>query len=330
MCAEAGLVKVRKVALDGTKMKANASLAANRTLAHLTEEVATMLKQAEAADREEDRKYGKDKCGDELPDDLQQRASRLKRLQECKERLEREQQEARETQEEKIAAREAKEEATGQKLRGRKPKAPEDAVNTEAKANVTDPESRILKTQKGYVQGYNAQAVVTEDQVIVAAEVTQEENDVHQLHAILEKATENCAAVEAKADIGVVLADAGYWSEENATRETDGDMELLIATAKDWKQRKAMRELPPPRGPLPKKLTAQARMERLLRTKRGRALHALRSQLVEQVFGQIKDGRRGDRFMRRGFPAAQSGWALLCTTHNLLKLWRSGKAHWLN
>lgn len=178
LCAEAGLVKVGIVALDGTKMKAPAALSSNRTQKHIEEEVEKMLEEAASKDAEEDRKFGKDKRGDELPEELRGRQSRLIRLKECKERLEREATEVVASQQRRIDEREAEEAETGRKKRGRKPKEPEEVKNKEAKANITDPESRIMKGRVGYVQGYNGQAVVTEGQIIVAAELTQEENDV--------------------------------------------------------------------------------------------------------------------------------------------------------
>lgn len=328
LCAEAGLVKVGVVALDGTKVKANAALAANRTAETIEQVVSTMLAEAQVADDAEDRVYGEDHRGDELPEPLRDRTRRLKRLQECQERLQREAAEAVAQQQQQIAVRQAEETATGQKKRGRKPKAPETAMDATAKANVTDPESRIMKTQHGYVQGYNAQAMVTEGQIIVAAEVTQDENDIKQLHPMLEAAQEQLHAIKYPQPIGTVLADAGYCSETNLTEADPAWPALLIATNKDWKQRQALREQPCPRGRIPKGLSQRERMERTLLTTRGRALYKKRGQTVEPVFGQIKDGRGCDRFMRRGAQACASEWKLLCGTHNLLKLWRSGKAAW--
>jgi len=327
LCAGAGLVKLGKVSLDGTKIKAGASLAANRRLKHLEQEVEKMLSEAQAKDAEEDKTFGPDNRGDELPEDLRDRNSRLNRLKACKERLEREKAQARQTQQAKIEQRQADEEATGQKPCGRKPKSPEEAENKEAKANVTDPDSRIMKTQKGYVQGLNAQAVVTEAQVIVAEDVTQQANDKQQLHPMLEQAEANRQAVGLKETMGTALADAGYSSDDNFRKVPAGGAELLIATQKDWKQRKAMQDRPP-RGRIPLGLSATELMERKLRTKRGRELYKWRSRTVEPVFGQIKDVRGFDRFMRRGFEACRSEWSLICATHNLLKLWRSGKACW--
>lgn len=327
-CAETGLLKAGVVALDGTKIKANAALSANRTHRHLEEEVRRMLREAEAKDAEEDALYGKDKRGDELPEGLRDRKSRLKRMKACKERLEREAAEQAAEQRRKIEERDAEEQATGKKKRGRKPKEPESAPEETAKANVTDPESRVMKTRQGYVQGYNAQAVVTEDQVIVAAEVTQEANDVKQLHPMLEQTEANLAAVELEEEVQAVLADAGYWSETNICKADSEGPELFIATTKDWKQRKAMRERPSPRGRIPKDLGLRDRMERKLLTQRGRCLYRKRSQTVEPVFGQVKATRGCERFMQRGLEAVASEWKLICATHNLLKLFRSGRPIW--
>jgi transposase len=328
LCAEAGLVKLGKVSLDGTKIKANASLSANRKLNHLEQEIDTMLSEAEAKDAEEDKVFGADKRGDELPDDLRDRNSRINRLKACKERLEQEKAEAQKQQQDKIDTRKANEESRGKKPRGRKPKLPEDAENKEAKANVTDPDSRIMKTRTGFVQGLNAQAVTTEQQIIVAEDVTQEENDKQQLHPMLEQAEENRQAVGVEEKTGVALADAGYCSEDNFTKKPAGDVELLVATQKDYKQRKAMAEQPPPAEPIPAGLSSTELMERKLLTERGRELYKIRGQTVEPVFGQIKDVRGFDRFMQRGIEACRGEWSLICATHNLLKLWRSSKACW--
>jgi len=328
LCGEAGLVKLGNVSLDGTKIKANASLAANRTLEHLEQEIEKMLSEASAKDAQEDKAFGAGKRGDEMPEDLRDRNSRINRLKACKKRLDQERAQAVQAQQDKIEEREAKEEGAGKKLRGRKPKSPEEAKNKEAKANVTDPDSRIMKTQKGYVQGLNAQAVVTERQVIIAEDVTQQENDKKQLHPMLEQAESNRQAVEIKEKIVVALADAGYSSEDNFTKTAAGDIELLVATQKDYKQRKALKEQPPPDEPIPEGLSPTELMERKLLTERGRQLYKLRGQTVEPVFGQIKDVRGFDRFMRRGVEACRSEWSLICATHNLLKLWRSAKACW--
>ena len=326
LCAEAGVLRVGVVSLDGTKMKASASLSANRTLEGLEKEITGMLSDAASRDAEEDARYGKDRRGDELPEDLRHREERLRRLGECKAKLEAEKEAARRAQEAKIEQREAEEAATGRKKRGCAPKTPEQAAEekAESKANTTDPASEIMKTRQGYVQGYNAQAVVTEDQYIVAPGLTTEANDQHQLHPMLDEAAANLEAVGVEKKIGAGLADAGYCSEKNLTERSGDGPELLVNTTKDWKRRKALREGPPPRGRIPKKLTATERMERKLLTKRGAGLYRKRAQTVEPVFGQIKDARGLDRFCRRGESACESEWAVMCATHNLLKLFRSG------
>jgi transposase len=330
LCAEAGVLKVGVVSLDGTKLKANAALSANRTLEGLEKEIAAMVSEAASRDAEEDARYGKDRRGDELPEGMRHREERVRRLRECKAKLEAQREAARRAQEEKIKEREAEEAATGQKKRGRTPKTPDQAAEEKAdsKANPTDPSSAILKTRQGYVQGYNAQAVVTEDQYIVAPGLTTEANDQRQLHPMLEEAAANLEAVGVKKKIGVGLADAGYCSEQNLAARSGDSPELLVNTTKDWKRRQALRETPPPRGRIPKRLTATERMERRLRTQRGAALYRKRAQTVEPVFGQIKDARGLDRFCRRGDEACGSEWSVICATHNLLKLFRSGKAVW--
>lgn len=328
MCREAGLVKLGLVALDGTKAAANAALAANRNHEAIEEEVRRMLAEAKTLDAEEDAKYGADRRGDELPEGLGKRAERLKRLKQAKERLEREAEVAARAALERLEQRQAEEEATGKKKQGRKSRVVPTAPREEAKANTTDPDSRIMKTRQGYVQGYNAQAVVSEDQIIVAAGVTQEANDVRQLEPMLQTMvhTLEAAGIEERPRAGVT--DAGYWSEANSKASWPEMPELLIATTKDWKQRKLLREKGCPRGRIPRGLSSRDRMERKLLTKRGQALYKMRSVLVEPVFGQVKEGQEFRRFMRRGLGAAQSEWSLVSTTHNLLKLWRSGQAPW--
>lgn len=332
LCREGGLVKAGAVALDGTKMKANAALSANRDYEHLRKEIDRMFEEAKAKDEEEDRLYGKDKRGDELPEELSTPEGRrgwFKRMKarlEAEDRLKKEAEEKAAGQARKLAERKVQEEATGRKTRGRKPAEPDEAPDKEAKANTTDPESRIMKARSGFVQGYNAQAAVTEDQIIVAAAVTQDHNDVGQLKPMAGMIAENLKAAGAEGAARQLLADAGYWSEANAVADVPGEAELLIATNKDWKQRKARREAPAPRGRIPSGLSARELMERKLLTKRGRALYKLRGKTIEPTFGQIKDGRGFDRFIRRGLKANDSEWLFICATNNLLKLWRSGRA----
>lgn len=339
ICHAAGLVKVGIVALDGSKMPANASLSSNRTEEHIHEEVRKFLKEADKIDAEEDSLYGEDKRGDELPEELRKGTSRAKRLFECKERLEAELKESDEAERMREQERKEKElEALEKfkKVRGRKPKflgKKEDKNGEKEKeekekkpcANVTDPDSRIMKTRKGFIQGYNAQAVVTEGQIIIAAEITQEANDQHQLHPMIEKAQDNLVKAGIEEKIDTVLADAGYCSESNLSKSGPDTPELIIAVKKDYKQRKDMKEESAPKGRIPSNLTHRERMERKLKTKRGKSLYKKRGQTVEPVFGQIKSGRGCDGFIVRGKPNCNSEWKIICSAHNLLKLWRKVK-----
>ncbi|MEA3239273.1 MAG: IS1182 family transposase [Candidatus Bipolaricaulota bacterium] len=321
LCIEAGLVKLGRVALDGRKVAGNASLDQNRNEEWLQEEVAKLLAEAERVDAEEDAQYGKERRGDELPQGLRTREERKARLEAAFARIEDKKRQAAEKQQRRIEERRREEAQSGKKKRGRKPKEPETAAmeaKEKTKANVTDPESRILKTRRGWVQGFNGQAAADcESQVIVAQDLTQEENDVRQLGPMLNRCEEQAGRRPDE-----LLADAGYWSEENAKLGSE-ETELFIATTKDWKQRKAMREAPPPRGRIPNGLSARGRMERKLLTKRGREAYKQRGSTIEAVFGQMV--MRGlVRFMLRGSKKVRAEWSLWCTTHNLLKLWRSG------
>jgi transposase len=243
LCREAGLVKLGVVALDGVKVAANAALDANRDHEAIEEEVRRMLAEAKKVDTEEDALFGPEKRGDELPEGLGRRVERLKRLQEAKSRLEKEVEAAARATQERLAQRQAEETASGKKKRGRRPKVVEPAPVEEAKANISDPDSRIMKARQGYVQGYNAQAIVSRDQIIIATGVTQEANDVQQLKPMLETLERTLEAAGIEDRPRSTLADAGYWSEANITGCSclEGS-ELLIATTKDWKQRKAARE----------------------------------------------------------------------------------------
>jgi transposase len=318
LCAEAGLVKLGRVALDGRKVRGNAALERNRRREQLEKEVARILNEAERRDEKEDAQHGLELRGDELPSEVRERDERLERIEAALERLKREEEEAKAAQREKIEARQREEEAAGRKKRGRKPKPPEEVVDPDAKANMTDPDSRILKGRRGWVQGYNGQAVVDCDsQVIVAQAVTQDRNDVQQLEPMLERCREQAGRLPDE-----LVADAGYWSDENAALEEEGT-KLVIATTKDWKQRKALREAPAPRGRIRKDATRRERMERKLLTKAGRAAYKQRAPTVEGVFGQMH-GRGLNDFLLRGLKKVSGEWSLFSTSHNLLKLWRSG------
>lgn len=268
---------------------------------------------------------GRGSRGDELPEELSKRESRLAKLRQAKEELERLAREKSEQKAEETEVRRQEEAVCGNKKRGRKPNAPDPRPAPEAKVNLTDPESRIMRTRTGYIQGYNAQVVVSEDQIIVAAEVTQDQNDVNQLHPMVERAKEELERAGVGKKVKAVVGDAGYFSADNVKKADPKGQELFIAPGKRIEVERAWVEGPPPRGRIPNGATERERMERKLLTKRGQELYKLRAKTVEPVVGQIKDGRGCDRFLRRGGWAVRSEWRLICATHNLLKLWRSGK-----
>jgi hypothetical protein len=324
LCEKAGLVKLGVVSLDGTKVKANASIDKNRTYKHLSKEeeqlyraIEEMLRKAQQTDNEEDRIYGKDNRGDELPPGFRKRKERLQRIEKAKKELEQKQEEKRREYEKKIAEREQKEKETRKKLRGRKPKPVEETPDNDTKRNTTDIDSRIMKTRNGYVQGYNAQIMTDcSSQVILAADVTQECNDKHQLVPMMNQVEQNTGQ---KPDKGTM--DAGYWCEEDI-KQVQEEIDLYIATTKDWKQRKRLKEQPSPRGRIPNDITLRDRMERKLRTKKGQAIYRKRASTVEPAIGQIKEARGFKQFLLRGTHKVKGEWSLICTTHNILKLWR--------
>jgi len=318
LCAAAGLVRVGVVALDGTKMQANASLHANRGQEAIEREVRSMLDQAAATDRKEDELLGKDSRGDELPEAMRGRQGRLERLKECRARLQAEDQEAR--YEAELHRRAAIEQESGRRLVGRPPK-PKAPTKNSLVANPTDPDSRVMKKQYTYLQGFNAQALVSEDQIVLAATITQEPADTHQLHPMLHEARFELGAAKIKQSIGVVLADSGYYSEANLEVAKRRGEELLIALTNERDQRAGA-----PSGRGVKRGVCGRVMQSRLATAEGRSLYAKRAYMVEPVFAHIKDIRGARRFARRGLRACDAEWKLICATHNLLKLWRHAGA----
>ncbi|MGH9067012.1 MAG: transposase [Acidimicrobiales bacterium] len=191
--------------------------------------------------------------------------------------------------------------------------APADKVQV----NVTDPDSRIMKTQQGWVQGYNVQAAVNADQVVIACAATQDHNDSAQLVPMMAAAERRARQAGIDGPIGLILADAGYWSDDNAAAEGP---DRLIATTKDWKQRRAAREMGTTTGPPPEDASALEAMEHRLRTPEGAAAYGTRSHTVEPVFGDAKENHGFRRFMRRGLSAANSEAHLIFSAHNLKKI----------
>jgi hypothetical protein len=240
LCAAAGLVRLGMVALDGTKVAASAADRANRTLAKLEVEVAAILREAAETDQAEDREHGA-ACGAELPAELASASGRLARLRQAKARLEAEAAERQRRYEQRVAELAAAARAKGRQPRTHiKPRLRDEAPNPGAVANTTDPDSRFLHTRNGTVQGYNAQAVVTQDQVVVAAELTQQANDLQQLQPMLQAVDQTLAAAEIPDRPGTLLADSGYWSIANLTTIPDAP-EVLIwpaATGRTGRRRK--------------------------------------------------------------------------------------------
>jgi len=331
LCREAGLVKIGLIAIDGTKVHANASNHSNRDYEQIAKEI---LEEAAAVDAAEDELYG-DKRGDELPEQLttehgrrawfreakhrldeqrEQEArpiprSRPKRLKESKRRLEEELW----TESQANTAYEAWR-ARGVMSNGRKlntPARPYVVPETPAgKINVTDPDSRNLKAFRGYVQGYNAQAVVTEDQIVIAAEVNADSPDFGHLEPMVSAAESELEAAGVAQSPGIVVADAGYWHQVQMEAVVDRGMQVIIPP--DATKRKGAR--PGWDGGL------YAFMRRVIASDAGGELYRKRQGMIEPVFAQVKFNRKIDRFQRRGRAAVRSEWRLIAATHNLLKL----------
>jgi len=315
-----GAMRLGRVAIDGTKIKAAASKhkamsyeRMKREEQRLREEVRQLLAEAEQTDAEEDKRYGRSRRGDELPAELARREERLKRIVAAQKELE-----ARATAE---AAEKAK-----NKKKSKKTDPPADGANSGgtpsvqpkagAQYNFTDPESRIMKGPDGFVQAYNAQAAVEPAlQLIVAQAVTQQSNDKQQLIPMIELVQQQSGQAAQE-----VLADSGYCSEENLRKAGDQPIDLYIATGKQLHNKPAPAS---PRGRIPKAATLVERMKRKLRTKPGRATYARRKTIVEPVFGQIKQAQGFRGFLLRGVEKVRGEWALVCASHNVLKLHRA-------
>lgn len=321
LCQRAGLVKLGHVALDGTKVQANASkhkaMSYDRMVkeeARLQTEVDALLRAAATADTQDDATYGPDRRGDELPAELARREQRLQAIRAAKAVLEAE------AQAEAALAHAAHEarDAAGPR-QSRAPQPPSPVPSPKAQRNFTDPESRIMPASgaKGsFVQGYNCQAAVDATaQIIIAADVTDEANDKRQAQPLFFQAVANTGHVPRIASL-----DAGYFSEANVTAVAALGCEPLIPPNRQPQGRAVPAA---PRGRRPATLSVAERMRRTLRTKRGRAHYAKRKMIVEPVFGQIKQGRGFRQFLLRGMRKVRGEWALICTTHNVLKLWRA-------
>ena len=314
LCERAGLVKLGHVALDGTKIRANASRHKAMSYGRMAErekeleaEVRRWLKAAEAADAEEDRLYGADKRGDELPAWVADKQKRLIRIREARAALEAEARAAAEEKARVEAAAEEKRRSEGRKKPGKKAKPPSAEPEAKAQRNFTDPESRVMLGKDGFIQGYNAQAAVDgEAQVIVAHGLVATQSDHDQLTALLDGVEANLGRKPREAS-----ADAGFCSEANLAALGERGIEGYVAVARAKHPDKTKRKL---LGPLT--LAMQNKLKRAGR----RSRYRLRKQVVEPVFGQIKQARGFRQFLLRGIDKVSAEWAMLCTAHNLLKL----------
>jgi transposase len=328
LCQQVGLVKLGHVSLDGTKVKANASKhkamsygRMEKKAVELEAEVKRLLTEAQAIDDAEDSEYGKGKRGDELPKDLRFKRDRLRKIKEAMKSLEQQAKVAADAKREDIRQKELSLAKEGIKRRGKKPKEPTDDPDSKAQRNFTDSESRIMKdgASKSFEQAYNCQAAVDdESQIIVATNVTQQTNDKQQVEPMVETIKENTGGETPKK----LSADTGYFSETNIEYLEGEEIDSYVATGRHKHGDPPERS---PRGRIPNDLTKKERMTRKLRTKKGRETYSKRKAIVEPVFGQIKEVRGFRRFSLRGLGNVMSEWDLICLTHNLLKLFRSGQ-----
>lgn len=312
LCARSGLVAAGMIAIDGTRLQANAGLGANRSYEKIAEE---LLADAEQIDRQEDERFG-ERRGDELPEELACPATRRERLAEAKRQMDAERQAAQAAYEALLARRAEHERVTGRRARGRKPKPPEQRHPRDRpsqKRNVTDPDSRIVSDHGRLIQGYNAQVAVGEHRVILACDVTNSPNDSGQL------ATMTAQAQQALQRLGsppceTVLADGAYWNNTHITTLTDQGITVLIPPdGPKTNQAKAAKK--PRQGPHAEQITA------VLGTEEGKARYRQRAGMVEPVFAETKHARQITRLLRRGLTAARHEWALISTTHNLRRLY---------
>ncbi|HXG79340.1 MAG TPA: IS1182 family transposase [Methyloceanibacter sp.] len=313
LAEKAGLVKLGHVALDGTKVKANASkhkamsyARMKQREAELQAEVERWLKAAEAADAEEDKLYG-DKRGDEMPEWVADAQKRLEKIRAAKAALEAEAKAAAEEEERRRAAAEAQRIAEGGKKNGKTPAPPKAEPDGKSQRNFTDPDSRILKTKDGYIQGYNAQAAVdAEAQIIVAQGLTPGMSDQDQLVPLIDAIQDTLGRTPKE-----VSADAGYCSEANLAALAARKISPYLATGRAKRPAEVKRNIT---GPLTKAMRDK------LKRAAWRTRYRFRKQVVEPVFGQIKQARGFRQFLLRGCEKVKAEWALICTAHNLTKL----------
>lgn len=315
LCVQAGLVKVGVVAIDGTKMRANAAERNNRTGADIESEISAFIDDLKANDAAEDRLYGPDKRGDELPPELADRSLRIERLRRAKAQLDGAAQAEQRAYEQKIAERQIHQERTGHKMSGRRPRPPDPQKRARKRINTTDPDSRSMPSQGRWLTGYNAQIVATEDQIIIASDLSQRPGDMAELVPMLTHAHINLVGAGLTAGIQTVVADAGYFSPSNCRANIPAEPELIFGVGH------TKETLRSPYGG-----EDFSRMRDKLVSEEGRRLYDKRAKTVEPIFGQIKEVRQARGFMRRGLKACATEWHLITATHNLLKLWRRGRS----
>ena len=317
LCRDAGMVKLGHVALDGTKIKANASKHSAMSYARMKKlepELAALveewMREANCADEAEDDEHGPGRRGDEMPEHIRQKMKKLLKMREAMARMEAE---AKEEAARVKRWREEREKELGHKLGGPKPKALSGEPEDKAQSNFTDPESRIMKTRNGYEQAYNCQAGVDDGhQVIVCHGVTAKQNDHDELEPMMDQTEENTGSMPKETS-----ADTGYCSDENIEALEKRGIRGYIATGRQkhgsssptGEEAEERRQ-----GPRTKAMRAR------LRRGGWRSRYRLRKYTVEPVFGQIKEARGFRQFLRRGLKNVSGEWALICTVHNLLKL----------
>ena len=323
LCGQAGLIKLGRIALDGTKLRANASRRKAMSYDHITprieqleKEVAEILADAEAIDEAEDKVFGVSNRGDELPPELARRETRLSKLRAAKEAIEADAKQKAKDQAIKNAIKKGKDTAEIEEAVMEAEKTA--AADPKAQRNFTDPESKMMKTNDGYHYAYNGQAVVDEgSQVIIAAEITQAAADVNQLMPMIKVTKENLESVGTNTTARVLLADAGYCSKDNLEEIDKAEINVLIATGRLKHNERVPNA---PRGRIPNNATDKERMARRLRTKPGRKDYARRKAIVEPVFGQMKVKQHAGQLRLRGQAGASGEWTLHAICHNLRKL----------
>jgi transposase len=315
LCAQAGMVRVGAVAVDSTKLAADASLGANRTFAGLRAEARRIFEEAAEIDAAEDELFG-ERRGDELPAELADPQTRAGRIKELLDELQAERDQARAEHDAKRAAYDEQVARTGRRPPGRPPGPGLSPKQEQAlfarKVNVTDPDSAIVSDRGKLIQGYNIQAAVADGQVILAATATAIATDHGQLAPMVAAARAQLAAAGVEREIGQVLADSGYWNVTHVEQLQAGGIDVLVQP-RPYRPEATLKS----RGPVARAMSAR------LTTRDGAASYRRRQQIVEPVFAHIKHLRGITRLLRRGRAAAQAEIDLIATTHNLLKLYRT-------